>query len=66
MSVKFNNFIKSPLNYTGGKFRILNQTLALMPNQKQLLPMTNVVKLFSSMNTLLRHPKIESLVISLI
>ena len=31
MSVKSDNFIKSPLNYTGGKFRILNQIFPLFP-----------------------------------
>jgi len=28
-----NNWIKSPLNYIGGKYKILNQILPLFPKQ---------------------------------
>ena len=29
--MKFNNYIKSPMNYTGGKFKLLDQILPLIP-----------------------------------
>lgn len=31
-----NNFVKSPLNYTGGKFKLLNQIIPLLPNPNEI------------------------------
>ena len=30
------NFIKSPLNYVGGKFKLLNELLPLFPEEKKV------------------------------